>query len=88
MKVIKKIISLVLWIAVLAWVGIIVYDYIAVNNDKSPSFCLSTETKEYSDGTVEICKGLGYNYYNYKRTSYTAKQFGPFFIKEHNPEEN
>lgn len=78
---IKKIISLIFTIIVVGWIAIIALD--ALNSTKGePKFCLSKETKNYEDGTVEICHGLGYKVYIYDRNDYKGIEFGPFWIKE------
>jgi len=80
---VKKIINIVLWLIVLAWVGLVLYDYYNVSQEKDPVFCLSTETIPYDDGTVTQCNGLGYKAYKYQRTGHNYKQsFGPFWGKD------
>lgn len=83
---IKRIIRLLFMIIVVIWVGIIIYD--AMNSKEGePKFCLSKETKNYSDGTVDICNGLGYKVYKYKRGQYEGIEFGPFWTKEKSEEQ-
>ena len=78
---IKKIISLIFTILIVGWIAIIMYD--AMNSTKGePKFCISKETKNYEDGTVEVCNGLGYKVYIYAREKYHGIEFGPFWIQE------
>ena len=81
-EVIRKILAIVLPIVFFGWVIIVLIDYYNASQNKDPNFCLSKETKEYSDGNVNICTGLGYKVYNYKRASYSAIEFGPFWLEE------
>ena len=84
-SVFSKLINAILWIVVFAWMAVCVTDYVMAINEKDPIFCLKEETKEYEDGTVYICTGLGYKYFKYDRTSYSATQFGGIWVKEHDP---
>ena len=73
----KKVIDIIFWLAfaivALTWV----VDFINVNNEKEPVFCIKNKVHEYDDGI-----GLGYKVYGYNRTSTgTGHEFGPFFIK-------
>lgn len=79
--IIARIFDLVLWVVLFAWIGICVYDFYNVSNDKEAKFCLKTEEKTYEDGIVKSCTGLGYKAYYYDRKSYKGKEFGPFWIK-------
>lgn len=80
---IKKIINIVITILVLAWVGMVAYDYFNVTNEKDPMFCLKKEDVQRGDGTVNICTGPGYKVYkpNYTGAKYKAA-FQPFWMKE------
>ena len=83
MKLVGKIVSLVIWVAILGWVGIIAYDYFNVTKEKEPHFCLEKGTTKYSDGTVDWCKGLGYKAFRYNRTNFNyTYEFGPFWIDD------
>ncbi len=78
----RKIFDIIFWLAfaILAFIWII--DFINVNNEKDPIFCINENTYEYDDGQIKECIGLGYKVYNYNRTSTgTGYEFGPFFIK-------
>ena len=68
---------------VIAWIILFFVDYFRARQAKNLVFCIKEETKNYDDGTVYSCTGLGYKMYRYKRSSInTTVEFGPFFIKE------
>lgn len=79
---IKRLISGLISLAMVTWIGVIAYDYFLVTSEKDPQFCLESGINQYPDGTVQWCKGFGYKAFNYKRSSVKAIQFGPFWIKE------
>ncbi len=77
------IIKVIVLALVIIWIIIFLIDYFRARQSKTPIFCISEETKEYDDGTVYSCTGLGYKMYKYDRSSINASiEFGPFFIKE------
>lgn len=78
----KKVISIIVVLAIIVWTGIILYDYYLVTNEKNPKFCINSGINEYPDGAVRWCIGLGYKVFNYKRETYKALEFGPFWIQE------
>ncbi len=82
-----KILDIILWIVLIAWMAVVIVDYNHVRNEEKPKFCLKEETIQYEDGTVESCTGLGYKVFEYKRDSYTAIEFGPFWIKDRSEKE-
>lgn len=77
-----KLFDIFLWVVLFAWMGICIFDFYNVSNNKQAMFCLKTETVNYDDGSVTSCLGAGYKAYYYNRSSYTGKQFGPFWIKD------
>lgn len=78
-----EVIKVVLLAIIIIWIIIFFIDYFRARQSKTPLFCISEETKEYDDGTVYSCTGLGYKMYKYDRSSVDATvEFGPFFIKE------
>lgn len=81
-KVILTVLKVIILVVLFAWIVIVFTDYFRVRNGNNPIFCLSEETKEYSDGSNYICNGLGYKMIKYERTCLTATEFGPFIIKE------
>lgn len=77
----RKLFDWVFWIGITLLAIIWLTDFIKIQNEKDPVFCLSRKTHEFEDGTVEQCVGLGYNIYEYDRESLSnAVQFSPFFI--------
>ena len=86
MKIAKKIIHIILWILVIGWIAIIGFDFYQVSNKNDPKLCLNLVVKEYDDGNMYICTGLGYKVYKSTRTSVNFEYiFGPFWIKEPTP---
>lgn len=78
----SKILNIVLWIILIVWMAICLFDFYKVSTEKDPVFCLKKETTSYDDGTVDSCLGLGYKVYKYNRTNYSAIEFGPFWSKD------
>ena len=79
----SDIIKIVILALIIIWIIIFFIDYFRARQSKTPIFCISEKTKEYEDGTVYSCTGLGYKMYKYDRASINASvEFGPFFIKE------
>lgn len=77
------IIKIIILALVIIWIIIFFIDYFRARQSKTPLFCISEQTKEYDDGTVYSCTGLGYKMYKYDRDSVEASiEFGPFFIQE------
>lgn len=82
-SIISRIINIFIWIILIAWMAIVVTDYLQIKKDKEPRFCwFNNKTTEYSDGVVTECTGLGYKVINYKRASMNATEFGPFWTKD------
>ena len=77
-----RIINIIVWIILLAWVGICLYDFYNTKTGKSPVFCLKKEETKYNDGYVKTCTGLGYKVFNYRRTSFNGDEYGPFWSKD------
>ncbi len=81
-----RVLNVLLLLLVIAWAGIVLFDYFNVRGKNQPKFCFwKQETKVYEDGNVESCIGLGYKVITYNRTSYKALEFGPFWITERIP---
>lgn len=83
-KVLVNILKMLIILLVIAWIGILFFDYFNTHQGKEPRFCIKEETKVYDDGTVYICTGLGYKLFKYDRKSISAFEFGPFFLQERN----
>lgn len=81
-----KIVNVVLWVILFAWMAVCVTDFILVKTEREPIFCFGEKTTTYSDGTVDSCYGAGYKVYNYKRESFKAIEFGPFWTKDRTAE--
>ena len=79
-----KVFDIILWVVLIAWMIIVVIDYIKVVTKKEPIFCINRKEIKYEDGTVNSCTGLGYKVHKYNRESYQAIEFGPFWIKVKN----
>lgn len=80
-RILETIFKVLFLVALIGWVTIVFYDYFRSKNGKDPKFCIKEVTHKYSDGDTYECLGLGYKMYRYNR-SFSAVQFGPFFIKE------
>lgn len=85
-SIISRIINVLIWIILLAWMGVCIWDFVNVKTDKEPMFCISKKTTTYEDGTVDTCTGVGYKVFNYKRDSFTGREFGPFWKKDRTAE--
>jgi hypothetical protein len=80
-RIIKKVWDVVFWIGITLLAAIWLTDFIKVQNEEKPKFCLVEKTHKFDDGTVNECIGLGYKVYIYNRDSINdARQFSPFFI--------
>ena len=79
----SKVMNVVLWIVLFAWIGICLIDFYNTHQQKDPLFCVfGKESTTYEDGRVDSCTGLGYKIYNYKRTCFTGVEYGPFWSKD------
>ncbi|MBR1413238.1 MAG: hypothetical protein IJ574_01025 [Bacilli bacterium] len=79
---VKKFFNFILVLLIFVWLCLLVTDFLRVKDEKQPIFCLKEVTKKYDDGEVYICTGILYKVYKYDRDSISAREFGPFFIKE------
>lgn len=77
-----KILNIVLWIVLFAWMAICLIDFFNVRNEKDPMFCISKDTIEYEDGNVDVCVGPGYKVFKYERDSYKGIEFTHLFAKD------
>lgn len=83
----QRILNIVLWVVVLAWMAICVVDFIKVQNEKDPIFCLKKTSIKTGTGSAKVCTGLGYKVYNYDCATKSGKnysgavEFGPFWTK-------
>jgi len=77
----RKFISALITIILLAWVGLMGYDYYRSTKGQPPMVVLKEEKHNYSDGSVTEYTSFGYKYIEYKRTSRTGFMFGGFWMK-------
>ena len=87
----NRIMNVVLWIVLFALKGpgetpTCLIDFFKTTSNKEPVMCISKQRITYSDGYVDECVGLGYKVYNYRRTSFSGNQYGPFWIKDRSAE--
>ena len=78
---IGKSISAIIIILVLVFGVIWLVDYDRVNKGFNAKFCLKEEEFLYDDGETTVCKGLGYNVFNYNRENNRKIVFAPFWIE-------
>ena len=82
-RLISRIINIVLWVILFAWMELVFVDFLNVKNEEEPQFCMcNKKTTQYDNGKVTECTGLGYKVINYKREDFNAIEFGPFWIKD------
>ena len=81
-EIVVKILNIVLWIVLFAWMAICLIDFFNVKNEKDPMFCISKDSIEYDDGNVDVCVGPGYKVFNYERDSYKGIEFTHLFAKD------
>jgi len=83
MKLAKKIIGTAVTVAILIFVGIMIWDYINFTGEKEMKFCLEegrTEARGFD--YVEYCNGFGYKaFIYYTNGNVSRKAFGPFWIQ-------
>lgn len=80
-RIAKRVWDIVFWVGIILLAAIWLTDFIKVQNEEEPKFCLVQKTHEFEDGTVDECIGLGYKVYTYDRDSIgSARQFSPFFV--------
>ncbi len=82
----NRIMNVILWIVLFAWMGVCLVDFFNVKAERKPVFCLKKETTTYSDGKVYTCTGLGYKIFNYRRTSFSGDEYGPFWSTDRTAE--
>ncbi|NLL01571.1 MAG: hypothetical protein GX265_00920 [Mollicutes bacterium] len=79
--VIKKIVNIALWVILFILIAFCVTDFILVKTDNKPVFCAFNKVKEFEDGKVSSCYGLGYKVINYNRESMSGLVFSPVWKK-------
>lgn len=78
----SRIMNVVLWIILFAWMAVCLVDFFRTTNNKAPKLCIKQERTTYNDGYVDTCTGLGYKVINYRRASMSGNQYGPFWISD------
>ncbi len=87
MKVFKKIISILFTIVLVAWIGLIIFDFIRCGHKddngviQKPLIVIKETKYNYDDGFTTEYMSLGYKYIEYNRNSLRAYEFGPFWLK-------
>ena len=87
LKVIKKIISILFTLVLIAYISLIVIDFLRCGqkdkdgNVQKPLIVIKETTYNYDDGTATEYMSLGYKYVEYNRNSLRAYEFGPFWVK-------
>ena len=80
----ESLVSKIIWYIVLGftiiWLIIFLVDFFGTKSGKAPKFCVAHEIRDYTDGSVEVCYGLGYKYIEYNRENKKGEEFGPFWI--------
>lgn len=88
-SILSKVVNIILWVILLAWMVLVLVDYFKVRDEKDPIFCWwNKQTYQYENGTVEECTGLGYKVIKYNREDFKAIEFGPFWITDRTAEDN
>ena len=77
---IKKTISALLTILLLALAIVWLWDFSQVQKGFNPKFCIKENTYNYDDGKTYECVGAGYKVFKYQRKKLTATQFSPFWV--------
>lgn len=77
----KKVFSALVTILFLG-IGVMwLLDYNKVSSGLEPVFCLKKDVYVYDDGATNVCTGLGYKIFEYKRTNNTKTVVGPFWYE-------
>jgi hypothetical protein len=81
-----KVLLVIILILFGIWAFIVYTDYSRVREQKDPKYCFwKEETKEFENGTIESCKGLGYKVVNYEKLSDNGSEkvyeFIPIWVK-------
>ena len=84
----QRVMNVILWIVLFAWMAVCLVDFYKVNQKGDPIFCIKKGVTKYDDGNVNWCLGAGYKVYQYNRKSFKAIEFGPFWSKDRSAEEN
>ena len=86
-SVFMKILNVILWIIVFAWIAICLIDFYKTRKRQDPIFTFKHEVVKYDDGKVDSYLGLGYKIYNYQRKCFNGIEYGPFWSKDRSIDE-
>ena len=82
----ESLLSKIIWTVVLVlaflWAGMFFLEYLHVKDGNEPRICVSREIRDRTDGSVEVCNGLGWKVYNYDTEEIQGLEFGPFWTPE------
>lgn len=78
----KKFLGRLFWVIVILLMCLWTFEFYLVRNGKKPMFCVKNDTFKYSDGITNVCYGVGYKVYEYKRTDLYGTEFVSMFGKE------
>ncbi|MBR1376357.1 MAG: hypothetical protein IJ565_00880 [Bacilli bacterium] len=78
----KKVLGKIFWIIVILLMCLATFEFYRVRNGLKPMFCIKEDTHTYDDGTTNVCIGLGYKVYEYKRNYLHGTEFVSIFAKE------
>ena len=81
-SILGKIIVIILWIILFAWMAICLVDFYKTQKREKPKFTFKTETVKYEDGEVQSYTGLGYKIFDYRRRCYDGVEFVAFWSKD------
>ena len=80
----ESLLSKIIWwtvvVLVAVWLVIFLTDFFTTKAGKAPKFCITNEIRDYTDGSVKVCNGIGYKYIEYNRKEIKGSEFGPFWI--------
>ena len=76
----KKVISALITIILLVWVGLLAYDYYRSTKNEPPLIIIKEETHNCKGGQVLEYTSLGYKYIKYNCSSRVGFMFGGFWI--------
>ena len=77
-----KILNVLLWIILFAWMAICLFDFYKTRRREKPMFTFKHEVVKYEDGQVDSYLGLGYKIYNYQRKCINGIEYGPFWSED------
>ena len=77
----RIIFDVVFWIFICGLFVLWIYEIVLAKNDKDPVLCFNKKIHQFEDGTVTECNGIGYQTFEYNRSSINiTRQLSAFFI--------